>query len=138
MATMPGMAAPSTTAGPSAPVATDKVSIKNFAFAPAAITVKAGTTVTWTNADQDPHTVTSDRNRRPLNSTTLNTGDTYTLHLHHGRHVRLPVHDPPVHDRDGGGDAVTGDRDQHGMTRRQLLRHTRLVRCGRGAHGRRW
>jgi plastocyanin len=36
------------------------VTIQNFAFAPAAITVKAGTTVTWTNNDTAPHTVTGD------------------------------------------------------------------------------
>jgi YVTN family beta-propeller protein len=34
------------------------VSITNFAFAPDAITVKAGETVTWTNNDGAPHTVT--------------------------------------------------------------------------------
>ncbi len=33
--------------------------IKNFTFDPAAITVPAGTTVTWTNHDPVPHTVTS-------------------------------------------------------------------------------
>jgi plastocyanin len=37
------------------------VDIKDFAFAPAVITVPAGTTVTWTNDDEEPHTVTSTR-----------------------------------------------------------------------------
>ena len=32
----------------------------NFAFSPATLTVKVGTTVTWTNMTQAPHTVTSD------------------------------------------------------------------------------
>jgi plastocyanin len=32
---------------------------KNFMFAPGSITVKAGTTVTWTNRDDEPHTVVS-------------------------------------------------------------------------------
>jgi len=32
---------------------------RNFMFAPASITVKAGTTVTWTNRDQEPHTIVS-------------------------------------------------------------------------------
>jgi len=58
-------------------VATNTVSIKNFAFDPPAITVKVGATVTWTNADQDPHTVTSDGKSGPLNSKPLNQGDTY-------------------------------------------------------------
>lgn len=43
----------------SAPVTANTVSIKNFAFAPETITVKVGTTVTWTNNDQDAHTVTA-------------------------------------------------------------------------------
>jgi plastocyanin len=35
------------------------VKIDNFTFAPQQITVKAGDTVTWTNRDDIPHTVTS-------------------------------------------------------------------------------
>src|SRR5216683_3243917 len=42
-----------------APVATSAVTIDNFAFSPSAITVKVGTTVTWTNRDEEPHTVTA-------------------------------------------------------------------------------
>jgi plastocyanin len=75
---MPGMSMPATTQSTSdQPVAANTVSIKNFAFDPPSITVKAGTTVTWTNADQDPHTVTSDGKSGPLNSKPLNQGDTY-------------------------------------------------------------
>jgi plastocyanin len=36
------------------------VEIVNFAFAPETLEVEAGTTVTWTNNDAAPHTVTSD------------------------------------------------------------------------------
>jgi plastocyanin len=36
-----------------------EVKIDNFTFNPQQITVKAGTTVTWTNHDDIPHTVTS-------------------------------------------------------------------------------
>jgi len=44
----------------SAPAAPDsKVEIDNFAFSPARITVKAGTTVAWLNADDTPHRVAS-------------------------------------------------------------------------------
>lgn len=32
----------------------------SFAFSPATLTIKVGTTVTWTNMTQAPHTVTSD------------------------------------------------------------------------------
>ncbi len=38
-------------------VATKSVEISNFAFSPAVITVKVGATVTWTNKDEDAHTV---------------------------------------------------------------------------------
>jgi plastocyanin len=64
---MPGMSgmpatsgAPAGTAsatGSPAAVAGDQVTIDNFAFAPATLTVKAGSTVTWTNRDEEPHTV---------------------------------------------------------------------------------
>jgi plastocyanin len=59
MAPMPNMPAGTTaaTAGPAAPVAGDAVSIDNFAFAPATLTVHVGSTVTWTNKDEEPHTV---------------------------------------------------------------------------------
>jgi amicyanin len=36
------------------------VKIDNFTFGPATLTVKAGTTVTWVNGDDIPHTVVSD------------------------------------------------------------------------------
>lgn len=44
----------------SSPVATDSVTIQNFAFSPDNITVKVGSTVTWTNQDSTDHSVTSD------------------------------------------------------------------------------
>jgi plastocyanin len=40
--------------------ASNAVTISNFAFSPENLTVKTGTTVTWTNKDSAPHTVTSD------------------------------------------------------------------------------
>jgi plastocyanin len=42
-----------------APARPQSVAIKMFAFTPQVITVAPGTTVTWTNADEDPHTVTA-------------------------------------------------------------------------------
>jgi plastocyanin len=62
---MPNAAAPSS----AAPVATSAVTIDNFAFSPSAITVKAGTTVTWTNRDEEPHSVVS--SEEPMRSPTL-------------------------------------------------------------------
>jgi plastocyanin len=43
-----------------APAAGAEVKIDNFSFGPASVTVSAGTTVTWTNRDDIPHTVVSD------------------------------------------------------------------------------
>ena len=43
--------------------ASDSASIvvaHDFAFAPKSLTVKAGSTVTWTNKDEEPHTVVND------------------------------------------------------------------------------
>lgn len=37
-----------------------EVKLDNFSFGPADLTVTAGTTVTWTNKDEVPHTVVSD------------------------------------------------------------------------------
>jgi plastocyanin len=37
-----------------------KIVAKDFMFSPTPLTVKAGSTVTWTNLDDEPHTVVSD------------------------------------------------------------------------------
>jgi plastocyanin len=42
--------------------AASAVSIDNFTFTPQTLTVKAGTTVTWTNKDDIPHGIASDNN----------------------------------------------------------------------------
>jgi len=60
---------------PAGAVAASAVDLANFAFSPAAITVKAGTTVTWTNRDEDAHTVAISGS--PV-SRPLQTGETYT------------------------------------------------------------
>jgi len=41
------------------PASMAEVKIDNFSFGPAAITVSVGTTVTWINRDDIPHTVVS-------------------------------------------------------------------------------
>ena len=46
-------------AGSSVRAADTEVKIDNFTFNPQQITVKAGTTVTWVNHDDIPHTATS-------------------------------------------------------------------------------
>lgn len=49
--------------------------IDNFAFTPKELTVKAGSTVLWTNKDDIPHTVTSDSNL--FSSSVLDTNQTF-------------------------------------------------------------
>ncbi|XUM20210.1 cupredoxin domain-containing protein [Bradyrhizobium oligotrophicum S58] len=55
---------------------TIKVTIDNFTFTPAAVTVKVGDTVTWTNHDDIPHTVVSAGKYR---SKTLDTDDSFSF-----------------------------------------------------------
>ena len=47
---------------PSAAQTSDSIGIvvKDFMFSPTPLTVKAGSTVTWTNMDDEPHTAVSD------------------------------------------------------------------------------
>lgn len=67
---------PAAGSGQDAPVATNTVAIQNFAFSPATVTVKAGTTITWTNRDSDAHTVTA-MPAGSFHSPTLNTGQSF-------------------------------------------------------------
>ena len=52
------------------------VKIANFTFGPQELKVKVGTTVTWTNEDDIPHTVVSPNNFR---SKALDTNDTFSF-----------------------------------------------------------
>ncbi|WP_241777745.1 cupredoxin family copper-binding protein, partial [Streptomyces sp. CT34] len=63
-------------ASPGAPAAANHVTIAGFAFSPSTLTVSKGTTVTWTNEDRAPHTVTGSGG---LNSPTLGSGGSYTF-----------------------------------------------------------
>lgn len=56
---------------------TVEVKIDNFSFTPATLTVKAGTQITWTNADDIPHTVVSDD--RSFKSKVLDTDEKFTF-----------------------------------------------------------
>ena len=53
------------------------VKIDNFTFNAATITVKVGTTVTWTNGDDIPHTVVA--KDKSFKSSVLDTGDKFTF-----------------------------------------------------------
>jgi plastocyanin len=54
------------------------VRIDNFTFSPQQLTVAPGTTVTWTNADDIPHTVTAN-DRRTFKSKPLDTDDRFSF-----------------------------------------------------------
>jgi len=54
-----------------------QVKIDNFSFEPAEITVAAGTTVTWVNRDDVPHTVTSNDDK--FSSKALDTDDQFSF-----------------------------------------------------------
>ena len=60
-----------------APVTGDAVVIQHMAFQPANLQVKVGTTVTWTNNDVAPHTVTF-RDSSLKSSGVLQQGETYS------------------------------------------------------------
>lgn len=61
------------------PTSTDSVTIQNFAFLPGDITVKKGTTVTWTNKDSTTHTVSETDGKQGPNSGDLSSGDKYSF-----------------------------------------------------------
>jgi plastocyanin len=54
-----GAAAGGRTTGAQPKPETMEIKIDNFTFGPAELTVRAGTTITWTNRDDIPHTVVS-------------------------------------------------------------------------------
>lgn len=70
--------APAGAAAPAAaaPASTAEVKIDNFSFSPATLTVAAGTTVTWVNRDDIPHTAVSVD--KVFRSKVLDTGDKFS------------------------------------------------------------
>ncbi len=56
--------------------AVTRVEIKNYEFLPAALTVPAGTTITWINRDDEPHTATS--SEKVFASPGLDAGETFS------------------------------------------------------------
>ena len=62
-----------------AAMADTQVTIDNFTFSPAEITVAPGTRVVWTNRDDIPHTVTGADGQPVMRSQPLDTGDRYSF-----------------------------------------------------------
>jgi plastocyanin len=63
-------------AAPAGPEDTE-AKIENFTFVPQRLTVKAGTTVTWTNADDIPHAIAS--TTKVFKSKVLDTNDKFSF-----------------------------------------------------------
>lgn len=70
-----GTDAPLTADEPNLPATS--VAIDNFSFSPASITVPVGTTLTWTNRDDIPHTVVSDNQK--FKSKALDTDEKFSF-----------------------------------------------------------
>ena len=64
-------------AGSQAEAAANTIEIRNFSFAPAVLTVPVGTTVTWVNDDDEPHTVVESDTL--FKSHALDTGDKFSF-----------------------------------------------------------
>jgi plastocyanin len=56
-----------------------EVTIDNFSFSPAELTVAVGTRVTWVNHDDVPHTATHSTKPRAFESGTLDTDQKYSF-----------------------------------------------------------
>ena len=56
-----------------------EVKIDNFSFGPATLTVSVGTTLTWTNRDDIPHTVVSTDDSKTFKSKPLDTDDKFSF-----------------------------------------------------------
>ena len=60
-------------------MSTMEVRIDNFSFGPVALTVPVGTTITWTNRDDIPHTVVSTDDPKTFKSKVLDTDDKFSF-----------------------------------------------------------
>ena len=58
---------------------TTEVKIDNFSFGPAALTVPVGSTVTWVNRDDIPHTVVSTDDPKTFKSKVLDTDEKFSF-----------------------------------------------------------
>jgi plastocyanin len=100
-----GAAAGGRTTGAEPKPETMEIKIDNFTFGPAELTVRAGTTITWTNHDDIPHTVVS--TDKAFKSKVPGYRRTVLVHLQHGGNLFLLLFDPPKDDRQSCG-AVRG------------------------------
>lgn len=55
----------------------NRIVVKNFMFSPNSLTIKAGSSVTWANMDDEPHTVVSDAGL--FRSGAMDTNESFTF-----------------------------------------------------------
>jgi plastocyanin len=60
-------------------MSTTEVKIDNFSFGPVTLTVPVGTTVTWINRDDIPHTVVSTDDSKTFKSKVLDTDEKFSF-----------------------------------------------------------
>ena len=56
-----------------------EVKVDNFSFGPITLTVPVGTTVTWTNRDDIPHTIVSTDDPKVFKSKVLDTDEKFSF-----------------------------------------------------------
>lgn len=81
-----------------APAAKSSITITNYMFHPATLTVKKDTTVTWSNKDDDVHTIKSTDGPEAFSSPALDNGNQFGFTFHHAGtyHYICSVH-PYMH-----------------------------------------
>src|SRR5439155_21686445 len=72
-----GSAMPTETTAVAGPPPSTIVVAKGFMFAPASLTVRAGSTVTWTSSDDEPHSVVGEAGL--FRSGALDTGESFSF-----------------------------------------------------------
>src|SRR5215203_3614913 len=88
---------------------TKTVSIQNFSFKPAHITIKRGTKVRWINKDSTAHTVTANK-KRSFNSGRLGPGKRYThTHLQEHGEEEIPLQHTSRYEGKRGRQALAVD-----------------------------
>jgi len=69
---------PSLAAMPAAHAASAEITMTNYAFSPASMTVAVGDVVTWTNTDIAPHDVTTTSSPVAIHSSTMQKGQSWS------------------------------------------------------------
>jgi plastocyanin len=82
---------------------TVEVKIDNFSFSPPNLTVTVGTTVTWINRDDLPHTVVSSDDPKSIRVQGVRHRRQVFVHFHEGRNLFVLLLHSPNDDRQSRG-----------------------------------